>query len=150
MEQLNFPHYTINLKNRENKPYIFDQVRKKWLLCTPEEWVRVHVVSYLIETKGYPASWMRVEQELRVFGTRKRFDLVVVDAAMKSHILVECKAPSVPINQKTFDQITRYNLELQCPYLMVSNGLNHYFCKMNFEENSLTWIEELPNYSSIS
>jgi hypothetical protein len=83
----------MNLKNRENKPYIFDRVRKKWLLCTPEEWVRVHVVSYLIETKGYPASWMRVEQELRVFGTRKRFDLVVVDAAMKSHILIECKAP---------------------------------------------------------
>ena len=63
MEQLNFPHYTMNLKNRENKPYIFDRVRKKWLLCTPEEWVRVHVVSYLIETKGYPASWMRVEHD---------------------------------------------------------------------------------------
>ena len=147
MDQLNFPYYKLNLKNRENKPYIFDRVRKKWLLCTPEEWVRVHCVNYLIETKGYPASWMRIEQEFRVFDTRKRFDIVVSNANMKPHVLVECKAPSVPIDQKTFDQITRYNLALQCQYLMVSNGLNHYFCEMNFEENQLIFIETLPDYS---
>lgn len=147
MEKLNFPNYKLLLKNRENKPYIFDRVRKKWLLCTPEEWVRVHCVHYLIETMGYPASWMRIEQELKVYNTRKRFDLAVVDPAMQPHILVECKASSITLDQKSFDQIARYNLVLKCPYLMISNGLNHYFCKMNQEENQLIFIEGLPAYN---
>jgi len=150
MVKLNFPNYNLLLKNRENKPFIFDRIRKKWIHCTPEEWVRVHCVSYLIETKGYPASWMRVEKEFQLYGTKKRFDIVVTDAQLKPFILVECKAASVVINQHTLDQTMRYNLELNCPYLMMSNGLNHYFCKMNGEQKSISFIESLPNYTKKS
>jgi hypothetical protein len=146
MEKLNFPSYKILLKNKENKSYIFDRVRKKWLICTPEEWVRIHCVQYLIETKGYPESLTRIEQELKVYNTLKRFDLLISNSKMKPFILVECKAPYVKITQKTFDQIMRYNLELKCPYLMISNGLNHYFYKMNFEKNQISPIKELPIY----
>ncbi len=146
MEKLNFPSYKVSIKNKENKSYIFDPVRKKWLLYTPEEWVRIHCVFYLIETKKYPASLMRIEQELKVYSTRKRFDLLVADSNLKPFIIVECKSPYIKITQKTFDQIIRYNLELKCPYLMVSNGLNHYFCNMNFKANKISLIKALPKY----
>ena len=148
MEKLNFPKYILLLKNKENKPYIFDRIRKKWIICSPEEWVRIHCVHYLTETKGYPRSWIRIEQELRVYGTRKRFDLVLTDSNMNPFILVECKAPSVKLNQKAFDQIARYNLELKCPYLMMSNGLNHYFCKINVKDNRISFIKSLPHYKN--
>tara|TARA_Y100000991_G_C21795582_1_gene273143 strand:- start:150 stop:596 length:447 start_codon:yes stop_codon:yes gene_type:complete len=146
MEKLNFPSYKYTVKNKENKNYIFDRVRKKWLFCTPEEWVRVHCVHYLIETKKYPESIIRIEQEVKVFNTKKRFDILVSDKNFEPYILVECKAPSVKINQKTFDQIVRYNLGLKCPYLMVSNGLSHYFCNMNHKKNKLSFIKTLPEY----
>ena len=148
MEKLNFPNYKVLIKNKENKSYIFDRVRKKWLLCTPEEWVRIHCLCYLIETKDYPESLIRIERELKVYNTLKRFDLLIADSSMKPFILVECKAPYVKISQNTFDQILRYNLELKCPYLMISNGLNHYFCKMNFEENQISLVKELPDYKT--
>lgn len=148
MEKLNFPNYKVLIKNKENKSYIFDRVRKKWLLCTQEEWVRIHCLYYFVETKDYPESLIRIEQELRVYNTLKRFDLLIADSSMKPFILIECKAPYAKITQKTFDQILRYNLELKCPYLMISNGLNHYFCKMNFEENQISFIKELPDYKT--
>ena len=148
MEKLNFPNYKVLIKNKENKSYIFDRVRKKWLLCTPEEWVRIHCLYYFIETKDYPESLIRIERELKVYNTLKRFDLLIADSSMKPFILVECKSPYVKISQNTFDQILRYNLELKCPYLMISNGLNHYFCKMNFEENQISLVKELPDYKT--
>ena len=147
MEKLNFPSYKYTLKIKENKLYIFDRVRKKWLFCSPEEWVRVHCVYYLIETKNYPESIIRVEQEIKVFNTSKRFDLVVSNKSLEPYILVECKAPTVKITQKTFDQVVRYNLELNCPYLMISNGLTHYFCSMNSKKNKLSFIKTLPEYN---
>ena len=146
MEKLNFPSYKYKLKNKQNKNYIFDRVRKKWLLCTPEEWVRVHCVHYLIDTKGYPESIIRIEQEIKLFNTKKRFDIVVTDINLKPYILIECKAPLIKINQKTLDQIIRYNMELKCPYLMITNGLNHYFCKMNHKKNKLSFIKTIPEY----
>ena len=148
MEKLNFPNYKVLIKNKENKSYIFDRVRKKWLLCTQEEWVRIHCLYYFVETKDYPESLIRIEQELKLYNTLKRFDLLIADSSMKPFILIECKAPYAKITQKTFDQILRYNLELKCPYLMISNGLNHYFCKMNFEENQISFIKELPDYKT--
>ena len=148
MEKLNFPNYKVLIKNKENKSYIFDRIRKKWLLCTQEEWVRIHCLYYFVETKDYPESLIRIEQELRVYNTLKRFDLLIADSSMKPFILIECKAPYAKITQKTFDQILRYNLELKCPYLMISNGMNHYFCKINFEENQFSLVKELPNYKT--
>ena len=148
MVKLNFPDYNLKLKNRKNKPFIFDRVRKKWLICSPEEWVRVHCVNYLIEDLGYPASWIRIEQEIRVYKRRKRFDIVVTDSIMKPNILVECKAPSVKINQKTFEQITKYNFELSCPFLMMSNGLENYFCKVNHQNKHIDFINKLPEFKT--
>jgi len=146
MEKLNFPIGKVLIKNKENKPYIFDRIRKKWLHYTPEEWVRVHCVEYLIETKGYPASWILIEKEIKVFETKKRIDIVAVDPQGGNRLLVECKAPSVSITQSTFDQIARYNLNIQSHYLMVSNGFDHYFCKMDYKQKRYHFIEELPNF----
>lgn len=147
MEKLNFPHSTISLKNKENKPYIFDPIRKKWLLCTPEEWVRIHCINYLIDFLTYPASWLRIENEIRVYQTLKRIDLLVVHPEKGNFILVECKAPSVKIDQKVFDQIARYNLEVNSKYMMLTNGLNHYFCSMDDQNKRYSFIETLPKFS---
>ena len=146
MEKLNFPIGKVLIKNKENKPYIFDRIRKKWLHYTPEEWVRVHCVEYLIETKGYPASWILIEKEIKVFETKKRIDIVAVDPQGGNRLLVECKAPSVSITQSTFDQIARYNLNIQSHYLMVSNGFDHYFRQMDYKQKRYHFIEELPNF----
>lgn len=147
MEKLNFPPSTISLKNKENKPYIFDPIRKKWLLCTPEEWVRIHCINYLIDFLACPASWVRIENEIRVYQTLKRIDLLVVHPEKGNLILVECKAPSVKIDQKVFDQIARYNLEVNSKYMMLTNGLNHYFCSMDDQNKRYSFIETLPKYS---
>ena len=105
MQKLNFPTYKVQLKNRENKPYIFDQIRKKWLLCTSEEWVRIHCLNYFTQTLGYPASWIKVENVINLYDTRKRFDLMIMDPNQGNLILVECKSPNVLLNQEVFDQI---------------------------------------------
>lgn len=146
MVKLNFPTFDIMLKNRENTPYIFDVIRKKWVKCTPEEWVRVHCIHFLIHEKNYPASWIQVERELSLFGTKKRFDILVHTSDQQHLLLVECKAPTVALNQKSFDQILRYQLQLKCPYLMLTNGLNHYFCEMKTSED-FRFIESLPSYT---
>ncbi len=148
MLKLNFPDYKIKLKSRKNRLFIFDRVRKKWLQCTPEEWVRVHCVNYLIEDLGYLESWIRIEEEFKIFNLKKRFDIIVTNSDLKPFILVECKAHSVKINQNTFDQITRYNIKLSCPFLMISNGLDHYFCKINKEKKNIDFIEKLPEFKS--
>ena len=146
MLKLNFPDYKIKLKSIKNTLFIFDRVRKKWLKCTPEEWVRVHCVNYLIEDLGYSESWIRIEEEFKIYNLKKRFDIIVANSDLKPFILVECKAHSVKINQNTFDQITRYNIELSCPFLMISNGLDHYFCKVNKEKKNIDFIEKLPEF----
>ncbi|MDA9843835.1 type I restriction enzyme HsdR N-terminal domain-containing protein [Flavobacteriaceae bacterium] len=148
METLNFPPCDLRLKNRENKPFIFDLIRKKWVRCTPEEWVRVHCLAYLTQTLGYPASWIKVENEIKLYDTRKRFDIMIVDPSKGNILLVECKAPKVPIAQETFDQIARYNLNLKSDFIMVTNGLNHYFCTMDYENKQYQFIEELPKFQA--
>ena len=148
MLKLNFPDYNIKTKIIKNKFFVFDRVRKKWLKITPEEWVRVHCVNYLIEDLGYLESWIRIEQEIKINNLKKRFDIVVTGSDFKPYILVECKAHSVRINQNTFDQITRYNIELSCPFLMISNGIDHYFCKVNDKKKHIDFIEKLPEYRS--
>ena len=134
------------IKNKENKSYIFDRVRKKWLMCTKEEWVRVHCVNFLIETKGYPASWILIEKEIKVYETKKRFDIVVSSLRGGNHILIECKAPSISITQETFDQIARYNLTANASYLMVTNGLAHYFCQIDAENETYVFLKDIPEY----
>jgi predicted type IV restriction endonuclease len=146
MQKLNFPSYSFRFKNSENKVSIFDAIRKKFIILTPEEWVRQHVVQFLLDEKKYPKSLINVEKVLMVNGLRKRYDIVVFNPNGTIFILIECKAPEVKISQTTFDQIARYNMTLEAEFLMVTNGLNHYFCLMDFENEKYEFLKELPNY----
>jgi hypothetical protein len=147
MQQLNFPAYSFRFKNNENKVAIFDEIRKKFVILTPEEWVRQHVVRFLLEEKKYPKSYINVEKLLKVNGLKKRYDAVVFNPDGSIFILVECKAPEVKISQGTFDQIARYNMTLNAQFLMVTNGHNHYFCKMDYEQEEYQFLQELPCFS---
>lgn len=144
MQLLNFPTYSFRFKNSENKVSIFDSIRKKFILLTPEEWVRQHVVEFLLNEKKYSKSLINVEKVVKVNGMNKRYDIIVFNSDGSIFLLIECKAPEVKIDQKTFDQIARYNLILNAQYLMVTNGLNHYFCEMDFENEKYTFLKELP------
>jgi Type I restriction enzyme R protein N terminus (HSDR_N) len=148
MQKLNFPSYSFRFKNSENKVAIFDEIRKKFIILTPEEWVRQHVVSFLLEEKKYPKSYLNVEKLIKVNELSKRYDVVVFQPNGELFLLVECKAPGVKITQETFDQIARYNLTLKAQFLMVTNGLNHYFCQMDFENEQYVFLNQLPDYST--
>ena len=150
MQKLNFPEYQFRFKNSENKVAIFDEIRKKFMLLSPEEWVRQNVVRYLIEEKKYPKSLINVEKVLKINGLTKRYDVVVFNPNGSILVLVECKAPEIKISQGTFDQIARYNLTLKAEYLMVTNGLKHYFCKMDFENEKYQFLESLPKFQTMS
>ena len=148
MQQLNFPTYSFRFKNSENKVAIFDDIRKKFIILTPEEWVRQNTVQYLLQDKNYPKSHLNVEKLIKINELSKRYDIVVFQPNGEIFLLIECKAPEVPITQKTFDQIARYNLTLKAKYMMVTNGLNHYFCQMNFEKEHYVFLKQLPNFSN--
>lgn len=146
MIKLNLPKYNFKLKNSENKTLIFDKLRKKYMVLTPEEWVRQHFVQFLINEKKYPISLIAIEKQLTVNNLKKRSDILVFNSKGNPNILVECKAPSVKITQDTFDQIARYNLKLKANYLIVTNGLKHYYCKMDFNKETYVFLKEIPNY----
>lgn len=148
MQKLNFPAYTFRFKNSENKVAVFDEIRKKFVVLTPEEWVRQHVVQFLLSDKNYPKSYINVEKVLKINGITKRYDAVVFKPDGSIFLLIECKAPEVPISQNTFDQIARYNMTLKADYLMVTNGLNHYFCRMDFENEQYQFLRELPDFKN--
>ena len=146
MIPLNFPEYSFRFKNSENKTYVFDRIRKKFVVLQPEEWVRQHVVHFLIEEKKYPESLIQVEKQLIVNGLRKRYDIVMFNKDGSIFLIIECKAPKVTIDQSTFDQIARYNLALSAKYLMVTNGISHFYCQLNEEAESYHFLKELPEY----
>lgn len=145
IQNLNFPKYSFRLKNSENKPLVFDEIRKKFVVLTPEEWVRLHVVQFLLKEKNYPKSLINVEKQLKLNNITKRYDVVVFNNDGSIFLIVECKAPSVEITQLTFDQIARYNLALDAQYLMVTNGQTHYFCQMDFENKRYIFLKEIPS-----
>ena len=144
MQKLNFPEYSFRFKNSENKVSVFDEIRKKFVVLTPEEWVRQHVVQFLIVSKKYPKSYINVEKSIQINGLTKRYDVVVFYPNGKIFLVIECKAPEIKISQETFNQIARYNLNLKASYLMVTNGLNHYFCEMDFEKEKYNFLNDLP------
>ncbi|MBC2840479.1 type I restriction enzyme HsdR N-terminal domain-containing protein [Robiginitalea sp. SC105] len=146
MVELEFPKYPFRFKSRENKRLVFDFIRKKYVLLQPEEWVRQHCLHYLVRDRGYPAGRILVERELRVGSLRKRVDIAVCNPRGDIDLLVECKAPSVALNQEVFDQIARYNLKARSRYLMVTNGLLHIFCRMDYESERFVYLRELPPY----
>lgn len=146
MQKLNFSDYSFRFKNSENKVSVFDEIRKKFIVLTPEEWVRIHVVQFLIQEKNYPKSLINVEKLIRINTISKRYDIVVYQPNGEIFLLIECKKPDVSINQFVFDQIARYNLTLKAKYLMVTNGLNHYFCQMDFEQERYIFLKDIPDY----
>ena len=149
MQALNFPPFSFRLKNSENKTAIFDAIRKKFVVLTPEEWVRQHTVRYLQEVKNIPISYINVEKSIAQNGLTKRYDVVVFQRDGGIYVLVECKAPEVKITQAVFDQIARYNLVLRAKYLMVTNGLEHYFCQMDFEAQTYVFLPDLPEFKTL-
>ncbi|MCL2413342.1 MAG: type I restriction enzyme HsdR N-terminal domain-containing protein [Bacteroidales bacterium] len=135
-------------KNVQGKLEILDRVRKKYVLCTDEEKVRQMTILYLTETLNVPVSSIAVETEIKVHNLSKRTDLIVFNSKLKPALIVECKAPSVKISQDVFDQIARYNLTLHVNYLMVTNGVEQYFCHLDFEKQCYQFIPKLPDWSA--
>ncbi|MRT91894.1 type I restriction enzyme HsdR N-terminal domain-containing protein [Ancylomarina sp. 16SWW S1-10-2] len=149
MEKLNLPSYNFNIKLEEQRKLIFDSIRKKYVVLTPEEWVRQNFISYLVENKNYPKGLIAVEKKVDVNRMPQRSDIVLYNNKAIPVMIVECKASCVKISQDTFNQIARYNMKLQVPYLVVTNGLKHYCCEINYETNSFHFIPEIPDYKKI-
>lgn len=145
MDKLNLPTYPIKIKEEKGKQYIFDDIRKKYLMLTPEEWVRQNFLQFLIQEKQYPKGLVVIEKGLKLNELQKRADALVYKDSIPL-VLIEFKAPSVKITQEVFEQIGRYNSIFKVPYLIVSNGLEHYCAKINFFENSFEFLKDIPNY----
>ncbi|OCX52891.1 restriction endonuclease subunit R [Mucilaginibacter sp. PPCGB 2223] len=146
LQPLNLPPYPFKITDENGQLFLFDEIRKKEVVLTPEEWVRQHFVQYLIREKNYPRSLIRLEGGLRLHGRARRSDIVVFNNLGEKVLLVECKAPSVKINQSVFDQIARYNMVHRIALLAVTNGLQHYYCRIDHHNESFDFIEALPDY----
>ncbi len=149
MELLNLPKFQFKVKMEGRKQLIFDTIRKKYVVLTPEEWVRQNFIRFLIDVKGYPASFIAVEKRVNVNLLPQRSDIVLYNRQLEPQIIVECKAPHVKISQAVFNQITRYNMVLRVPLLIVTNGLKHYCCRMNYENQTFCFLEDIPAYKSL-
>ena len=146
MKNLNFSKFKMRIKSKENLYYIFDIIRKNWYLLTKEEWVRQHCIHYLIYTKKYPKYLVNVEKKFLINGVSKRYDIIVYSKQKDVIILVECKAYDINLNQDVFDQIAKYNLQLKSRYLMISNGLLHFYYTVNYDSKEYLFMKDLPRY----
>jgi hypothetical protein len=147
MGALNFPAYDFQIREGEKSTEIFDEVRKKWLVKTPEEWVRQHCVMYLHHQLGYPFSLMEIEKGLSVAKLSKRADIVISNTSGQPIMIVECKAPEIRLDQKVMDQAGRYNSTLKVPYLLITNGLKHFCCRNN--ESKWTFLPSIPHWKEL-
>lgn len=146
---LNLPIFEVKIVIKEGKRLIFDSIRKKYVALTPEEWVRQHFVHWLVAEKGYPVSLMANEVQIQLNATRKRCDTVLYDRSLRARMIVEYKAPDVEITQQVFDQISRYNIVLKVEYLVVSNGLHHYCCRVDYDQGTYQFLPEIPDYNRL-
>jgi len=149
MQPLNLPQYEIRVSQRNGHPTIFDTLRRRYVALTPEEWVRQHFVHYLIEHLGYPAGLLANEVQLQVGDKHLRCDTLLYNRDLQPQMIIEYKAPSVTLTQRVFDQITAYNLLLHVPYLIVSNGLQHICCRMDYDNKKYTFMENIPEYRQL-
>jgi len=149
MEQLNLPTYQFRWKKEGDKNYIFDEVRKKFILCTPEEWVRQNFIKFLINEKGFPPTLISIEAGYQVNKRIKRTDILIYNRCGETQLIVECKAPKIKISQATFDQIATYNMQYNVKYLLVTNGLQHYGCIMDYENETYNFLQDIPHFSSL-
>lgn len=146
MEKLKLPKYAFRTKTEAGKQYIFDSIRKKFVVLTPEEWVRQNFVQYLKKEKKYPESLMALEKQIIVNGNQRRFDLLIYLRNGQPHLIAEFKAPNVKITQGTFDQVVRYNMALRVERVVVSNGLQHFACEIDYVNNSYSFLYEVPEF----
>jgi hypothetical protein len=150
MHRLNLPDHGVKLRHDADGDRVWDPLRKKWLVCTPEEWVRQHVLNHLIHDLACPASLTSLEHTISLNGLTKRADIVVHDRSAKALLLVECKAPHVKMDQKVFEQAARYNLVFRVPFLMVTNGLTHYCCRVDHVTGVVDFLPKVPLYTGMT
>lgn len=150
MYRLNLPQYEIKITKQNGKLSILDTLRRKYVSLTPEEWVRQHFIHFLVEHKGYPPSLLANEVELRIGDKRLRCDSVLYNSAAQPVMIIEYKAPTVALTQRVFDQISVYNMLLHVDYLIVSNGLQHYCCRMDYDNGTYTFLTDIPEYREIA
>ncbi|MEE1206262.1 MAG: type I restriction enzyme HsdR N-terminal domain-containing protein [Prevotella sp.] len=149
MIKLNIPSFQMKLSGTQERPKILDILRRKFVALTPEEWVRQHFIHFLIEHKGYPLALMANEVALSCGNKQLRADTVLYDRDLNARMIIEYKAPTIKITKRVFEQVTAYNFLLHVDYLIVSNGLTHYCCKMNYENNSYMLLTSIPDYKDI-
>ena len=150
MQKLNLPDYKHRIREKGESFEIFDPIRCKFVALTPEEWVRQNFIRFLIEEKNTPKTLLSVEVTLILNTMQRRSDIVVYNRNAKPLMAIECKSNTVKITQTTFDQLTRYNLSLQVPYLIVTNGLQHYCCKVDFKNHNYRFLDNIPDYTELS
>jgi hypothetical protein len=150
MDPLNLPTYFFKIKQDKEKKYIFDEIRRRYVLLTPEEWVRQHVVKYLVNGKNFPQMLIAVEKGFHHLRIKQRYDLLIHDRRGDPLMIVECKAPTVDINQNAFDQATRYNAKHKAPYMLITNGRKHYCCQLNLETKQYRFLQEIPDFNEMT
>ncbi len=144
--QLNLPSFEFKLKEDKGKTFIFDAFRKKYVVLTPEEWVRQNVLEYLVQNKNYPRGWIAVEKEIDLNGLKRRYDALVYTPEGNVWLLIEFKAPHIAITEEVFKQISAYNFKIKAPSLLVSNGLQHFFAQIDLKKQTYRFLKEIPNY----
>lgn len=148
--EIQLPEYKFTTRTENGQNLIFDTIRKKYVSLTPEELVRQIIIRFLVEEKGFPSTLITIEGSININGLKRRFDILANDNSGKPLLIVECKGPKIKISQKTFDQIAIYNIKTMVEYLLITNGLTHYCCKLNFETKSYDFLKEIPSYFSIT
>ena len=146
MLKLSFPNYEFRLKKIDEKRFIFDEIRKKYIELTAEEWVRQNCIKFLINEKKYKSQLIAIEKKIILNNLTKRFDIIAYDNNGDPNLLVECKAPNIAVRQETFDQILTYNRVINSKYLMITNGIIHYYCKIDNIDNKINFLKDIPNY----
>ncbi|MDD6471882.1 MAG: type I restriction enzyme HsdR N-terminal domain-containing protein [Bacteroidales bacterium] len=149
MDILSLPSFEPKIKDVDGQRLIFDQIRRRYVALTPEEWVRQHFVHFLTDQLGYPAGLLANEVQISLNGTKKRCDTVLYNRQRSPYMIIEYKRPNTVISDKVFNQILRYNLTMHVRYLIVSNGITHYCCKVNYEENCYDFLEKIPHFNEL-
>ena len=149
LPKLNLPDFEFRFKKQDDRLYIFDAFRNKFVILTPEEWVRQNVLEYLVQIKNYPRLWIAVEKEIDINGLKRRYDALVFNKNEDVLLLIELKAPKVKVDEKVFNQILAYNYIIKAPFLLVSNGINHYSAKVNFKQKNYKFLTEIPTYQDV-
>jgi len=143
---LNLPQFNFKFKQEENSLFILDEFRNKFIKITPEEWIRQNFLKFITEHLKYPKSLLKIESKIAKDNTKKRTDIIVMDKLLNPFMLVECKNSKVELNQETLNQIAQYNLKVKAPFIVITNGLNHYIFNIDFENNKIVQLNNFPEY----